>query len=392
MMNNDAPMAWLHRPAASLPAHEATVPFSHRRRGTAVPQSTAMVPHQTLRFVTSRDGVRIAVAAVGDGPPLLRVAHWLSHVEHDLDSPVWRPWVQALSRQRRYIRYDQRGCGLSDRGVADLSLDAWVADLEAVVEGLGLARVPLFGMSQGGAVAVAYAARHPERVSQLILAGAYARGSLRREGDARSQLEAETLVNLIRVGWGGDDPTFRRVFAHRFLPEGSSEQHRWWADLERLTASADDAARTLAAFQDVDVTALASRLQVPTLVLHARGDAAVPFGEGRLLATLIHGARFVPLESRNHVLLDGEPAFARFVAEVDAFLGASRDVPDAAEAALTPAERDVLELLALGLDNAEIAARLVKSEKTVRNQVSSIFDKLGVRTRAQAIVKARAGR
>lgn len=347
---------------------------------------------QTLRFVTAPDGVRIAVAAGGEGPPLLRVAHWLSHVEHDLDSPVWRPWVTALSRHHRYIRYDQRGSGLSDRGVADLSLDAWVADLEAVVDSLGYEQVPLLGMSQGGAVAIVYAARHPERVSQLILAGAYGRGQLRREIDERGRLEAQTLLNLIRVGWGGDDPTFRRIFAHRFLPEGTPEQHHWWAELERLTATADDAARTLAAFQQVDVIALASRLRVPTLVLHARGDAAVPFGEGRLLATLIEGARFVPLESRNHVLLEGEPAWEPFLAEVGAFLGAPTALATASTTAgLTPAERDVLELVAAGLDNHEIAARLGKSEKTVRNQVSSIFDKLGVRTRAEAIVKVRSG-
>lgn len=353
-----------------------------------------MQQRQSLRFCTATDGTRIAIASIGSGPPLLRAAHWLSHVEHDLESPVWRPWLAELSRQHTYIRYDQRGCGLSDRDVADYSLDAWVGDLEAVVQSLGLRRFPLFGMSQGAAVAIAYAARHPEQVSQLVLAGAYARGALRRGGGAAGQLEAETLVNLIRVGWGSNNPTFRRAFANRFLPGGQPEQHRWWAELENLTASADSAAATLAAFQHVDVTAQARQLKLPTLVLHARGDAAVPFEEGRLLASLIPGAIFVPLNSDNHVLLGSEPAWLQFLQALRGFLR-----PPAADTAgagptgtmaLTPAESEVLQLVAQGLDNRSIAQRLAKSEKTVRNQVSSIFDKLGVHTRAEAIVRVHA--
>ena len=354
-----------------------------------------MQQRQSLRFCTAPDGTRIAIASIGSGPPLLRAAHWLSHVEHDLESPVWRPWLAELSRGHTYIRYDQRGCGLSDRNVADYSLDAWVGDLEAVVQALGLRRFPLFGMSQGAAVAIAYAARHPERVTQLVLAGAYARGALRRGNGAAGELEAQTLVNLIRVGWGSNNPTFRRVFAHRFLPGGLPEQHRWWAELETLTADAESAARTLAAFQLVDVTAQARQLTVPTLVLHARGDAAVPFEEGRLLASLIPGAVFVPLNSDNHVLLDSEPAWPRFLEALRSFLRPS--TAEAAEtsidsAGLTPAECDVLRLVAQGLDNSAIARELGKSEKTVRNQVSSIFDKLGVRTRAEAIVRVHSQR
>ena len=346
-----------------------------------------MQTRQSLRFCTSFDATRIAIASIGAGPPIMRAAHWLSHVEHDLDSPVWRPWLNELSRHHTYIRYDQRGCGLSDRDVATFSLDAWVGDLEAVVQALGLRRFPLFGMSQGGAVAIAYAARHPEQVTQLVLAGAYGRGALQRGGGAAAELEAETLVNLIRVGWGSNNPTFRRTFANRFIPGGQPEQHRWWAELETLTANADTAARTLAAFQTVNVTAQARQLKVPTLVLHARGDAAVPFEEGRLLATLIPGARFVPLNSDNHVLLDSEPAWADFLRELRAFVGTPQAADD--EVALTSAEREVLRLVALGLDNTAIARELNKSQKTVRNQVSSIFDKLDVRTRAEAIVHVR---
>ena len=346
---------------------------------------------QNIRFCTSPDGTRIAVASIGAGAPLVRAAHWLSHVEYDLTSPVWRPWLRELSRDHCYIRYDQRGCGLSDREVADLSLDAWVSDLEAVVDALGLTRFALFGMSQGGAVAIAYAARHPERVSHLVFAGAYARGSLRRGGSEVERLEADTLVNLIRIGWGREHPSFRQVFPYRFIPRGTPEQLQWWGDLERMSASAAVAARTLEAFQRIDVSDLARRIQVPTLVLHARGDVAVPFGEGRHLAALIPGARFVSLDSDNHVLLETEPAWPVFLSEMRAFLGPGAGKADtvAGEGALTTAEREVLRLVAEGLDNRVIAERLLKSEKTVRNQVSTIFDKLGVRTRAEAIVKAR---
>jgi pimeloyl-ACP methyl ester carboxylesterase/DNA-binding CsgD family transcriptional regulator len=351
-----------------------------------------MALRQSIRFCTSRDGTRIAIASAGSGPPLVRAAHWLSHVEYDLESPVWQPWLAELSRNYTYIRYDQRGCGLSDRDVADLSLDAWVSDLESVVAALGLNRFPLFGMSQGGAVAITYAARHPEKVTHLIFCGAYARGGLMRGGGEAQRLEAETLVNLIRVGWGRNHPSFRQVFPYRFIPRGTPEQLRWWADLEQVTASADVAARTLQGFQRVDVSDIAARIEVPTLVMHARGDVAVPFDEGRRLAALIPGARFVPLESDNHVLLDTEPAWPAFLAEIRAFLRPSDDVQGDAVGvgmALTAAEREVLHLVAEGLDNRAIADRLHKSEKTVRNQVSAIFDKLGVRTRAEAIVKTR---
>ena len=351
-----------------------------------------MPARQTIRFCTSPDGTRIAVASIGSGPPLVRAAHWLSHVEYDLQSPVWRPWLTELSRDHSYVRYDQRGCGLSDREVTDLSLDAWVSDLEAVVDALGLKRFPLFGMSQGGAVAIAYAAWHPERVSHLVFAGAYARGSLRRGGNEVERLEAQTLVNLIRVGWGRSHSAFRQVFPNRFIPRGTPEQLRWWGDLEQVSANPDVAARTLEAFQQMDVSELAERLSVPTLILHARGDVAVPFDEGRRLAALIPGARFVPLESDNHVLLDTEAAWPVFLSEIRAFLELSphQNVAGVAEqSALTTAEREVLHLVAEGLDNRAIAERLLKSEKTVRNQVSIIFDKLGVRTRAEAIVKAR---
>ncbi len=347
-------------------------------------------PGQHIRFCKSRDGAQIAMAALGHGPPLLRTAHWLSHAEHDARSPVWTHWLEELSRDHTFIRYDQRGCGLSDWSPPSMSFEAWVDDLEAVVEAHGLKQFPLFGMSQGGAIAIAYAARHPEKVSRLVLFGAYARGVLRRDITEPQREEAEALVKLIRLGWGRDNPAFRQVFTSQFIPDGTREQHQWFNDLERISASPENAATIVETLYRLDVTADAASIRVPTLVLHSRNDARVPFEEGRQLAALIPSARFVPLEGRNHVLLDNEPAWPRFLEEFRAFVGAGRDTTGALrQSGLTGSEMEVLELIARGLDNGVIADALAKSEKTVRNQVSSIFAKLGVKTRAQAIVLAR---
>jgi pimeloyl-ACP methyl ester carboxylesterase/DNA-binding CsgD family transcriptional regulator len=346
--------------------------------------------NQHIRFCKSRDGAQIAMATLGSGPPLLRTSHWMSHVEYDARSPVWTHWLEALSHDHTFIRYDQRGCGLSDRAPPSMSLDAWVEDLEAVVEAYGLKRFPLFGMSQGGAIAIAYAARHPEKVSRLVLFGAYSRGVMRRAQTPQQREEAETLVKLIRLGWGRDNPAFRQVFTSQFIPDGTREQHQWFNDLERLSASPENAAMILEKIYDIDVTEQAQRVRTPTLVMHMREDERVPFEEGRRLATLIPQARFVPLDGRNHVLLGTEPAWARFLEEFRAFLAEDRVAPDGLRnAGLTDSELQVLTLIARGLDNGAIAAALTKSEKTVRNQISSIFAKLDVKTRAQAIVLAR---
>jgi pimeloyl-ACP methyl ester carboxylesterase/DNA-binding CsgD family transcriptional regulator len=279
---------------------------------------------------------------------------------------------------------------LSDRSPPSTSFETWVDDLEAVVEAYGLKQFPLFGMSQGGAIAIAYAARHPERVSHLMLYGAYAKGALRRDITEQQRDEAETLVKLIRLGWGRDNPAFRQVFTSQFIPDGTREQHQWFNDLERITASPENAATIVETLYQVDVTAEAESIRVPTLILHARNDARIPFEEGRQLATLIPSARFIPLESRNHVLLSSEPAWAQFLGEFRAFVGATGGTMGALrQSGLTASEQEVLALIARGLDNGVIANALAKSEKTVRNQVSSIFAKLGVSTRAQAIVLAR---
>ncbi len=346
-----------------------------------------MRDRQALRFCTSEDGTRLAYATVGSGPPLVKAANWLSHLEYDWASPIWRHWIEALSRQHTYVRYDQRGCGLSDRDPAEMSFESWVRDLEAVVDAAKLERFPLLGISQGGAIAIEYANRHPDRVSHLILYGAFARGRLKRGGGQASIDEVMTMYKLVELGWGTDNRAFRQVFATQFLPDASPALVDAFDELQRLSASGAEAVRILQVTVQIDVTALAERIRCPTLILHSRDDGRIAFEEGRVIASLIPGARFEPLASRNHILLADEPAWPVFVQEVDAFLGdgkAVKRLPD-----LTPRENELVDLLARGLDNHQIAAHLDVSEKTVRNMVSTVLDKLGVESRAQAIVRAR---
>jgi serine/threonine protein kinase/predicted ATPase/DNA-binding SARP family transcriptional activator/alpha-beta hydrolase superfamily lysophospholipase len=275
---------------------------------------------QSIHFCQSPDGVRLAYATIGAGPPLVKAANWLSHLEYDWQSPIWRHWLIGLAQQHTLFRYDERGCGLSDWNVNDLSFEAWVRDLETVVDAVGVERFPLIGLSQGGPIAMAYAIRHPERVSHLILYGSYARGKLKRDLTAAQADEVETLVKLIRLGWGRENPAFRQVFTSMFIPDATLEQYRWFNDLQRASASPENAARIVEGFNMIDVRHLAAQLNIPTLVLHARGDMRIPFEEGRLLASLIPDARLVTLESHNHILLEHEPAWQRFLSEVHQFL------------------------------------------------------------------------
>lgn len=344
---------------------------------------------QQIRFCTTPDGTRIAYATTGEGPPLVKVSNWLSHLEFDWDSPVWRHWLTELSRNHSLLRYDERGCGLSDWEPRELSFEAWVSDLETVVDAVGLERFPLLGISQGAPIAIAYALRHPERVSHLILHGGFARGRLKRNLEPEQIREAETMRELAGLGWGKENPAFRQFFTTQFIPDGTPEQHRWFNELERVSISPANAVRFMTIFDGIDVTALAPAVKSPTLVMHPSGDARVPFEEGRLLATLIPGTRFVPLESRNHLLLEHEPAWRRWVDEVRAFLPAPAAAARTAFPSLTPRETELVDLIAQGLDNAQIAARLTLSEKTVRNHITSIFAKLEVENRSQAIVLAR---
>jgi pimeloyl-ACP methyl ester carboxylesterase/class 3 adenylate cyclase len=279
---------------------------------------TQAEPDQMIGFCRSVDGVRIAYAVAGNGPPLVRPATWLTHLQHDWVSPLWRPMLTALATNYTLVRYDERGCGLSERHVDRFDVDAWVDDLEAVVDALGLERFPLFGQSQGAAVAIAYAARHPERVSRMVLYGGFLRGAARNPRIDASALTA--LQTLTRAGWGGTNPAFRRIFATLMVPQADVDELRWFDELQSSSTTPDNAVRLLDAFLTLDVRDAASRLEVPTLVLHATDDAMVPLKESTLIASMIPGARFVPLDSANHVLLPREPAFAHLLAEIDAFL------------------------------------------------------------------------
>ena len=270
-----------------------------------------------VRFCRTADDVRIAYAGVGEGSPLVWAAHWLSHLSYSWESPVWRHWTQEFAQDHCFVHYDERGNGLSDWDNTDFSLDAFVRDLEAVVDTLGFERFALIGSSKGGPTSIAYAARHPERVSHLVLYGTFAH---RRQGDGFDLERREAIIALIRQGWTHDNPAFRQLLTSLFIPDATLEEMGWLNDLQRLSASAENAARLLRAVGDFNVLDLLPDIAVPTLVIHCRDDAAVPFEQGRLIASRIPGARFVALEGRNHILLPRDPAWASFVSEVRRFL------------------------------------------------------------------------
>jgi len=349
---------------------------------------------QEIRFCHSKDGVCIAYATSGSGPPLVYVANWLTHLKLDWNSPLWSHWFRELSQGHTLVRFDARGNGLSDRAVESLSVNAWAQDLAAVVDDLGLEQFSLLGFCQGGATSIAYTVRHPERVNRLILYNSYHRGAFAEGGTPEEKREAEALAELIEVGWGQEAAAFRQLFANLMLPEASVDELRWYANLQKRTVSPQLAVRLWQAFHAIDVRRLAPQVQVPTLVLHVQGNRIVDFEDGRELASLIPGARFVPLDGKNHILLEEDPVWPRFLAEVREFLGTetlerTTSDPEKAVARLTPREREVLELIARGLNNDQIADRLVIAPKTVRNHVTRIYSKLEVDSRAQAVVLAR---
>ena len=347
---------------------------------------------QSVGFCTSADGVRIAFAKSGEGPPLVRVANWFTHLDFDRQSAVWQHWFDFLSDGHSLIRYDPRGSGLSDRNVDDFSLDRWIEDLDAVVQCAGLTRFPLVGLCQGGAVAAAYAARHPERISRLVLYDSYPYGAYADGVPDRLAQEARALAQMIEVGWGKETGAFREVFANLLMPQAGKDSLQWIGEMQRRSASAHNARLMWDAFNDFDIRGLAADISAPTLVFHGCRDAMVPFEAGRLLASLIPDARFVALETDNHILLPDEDAWTTFCREIDDFLEpevADDRVTEIALDMLTPREMEVLDAVARGLSNLELADLLRISEKTVRNHVSAVFSKLGVATRAQAIVSAR---
>ena len=342
----------------------------------------------------SADGTRIAYALTGAGSPLVMSATWLTHLEHQWRSLAWRPWLEALSRDRTVLRYDSRGCGLSDRAVSDVSFETWVSDFEAVSDAAGLERFALLGVCQGGPIAIEYVARHPDRVSHLVLYGTYSRGRSQRF-DAPEEVEkARLLLEMTRLGWGREHHSFVQVWASQFQPGGTLAHLRSWSEQQRAATSAEMAVQLLRIGFEVDVRQSAQRISCPTLIVHAERDAVVPVEEGRILAGLVPDSHFVQLDSENHMLLPSEPAWAHFLDEVRRFLPVASAGGAARPAKLplgdlTPRERDVLECVAQGLDNAEIATALALSEKTVRNHISRVFDKIGAQHRYEAIVRAR---
>jgi pimeloyl-ACP methyl ester carboxylesterase len=296
------------------------------------------------RFCTSPDGVGLAYALDGEGAPLVKVGNWMTHLDYERQSPVWRHWVRELSRGRTLVRYDVRGCGLSDRQFEGMpTLDTYVGDLAAVVDAARLERFALFGLAGGSPTAIEYAVRYPERVTHLVLYGAFARGRYKRGADEAEQ--PRLLIDLMRVGWGGTVPAFRQVFSSIFIPSGSEEQKRWYDDMQQASSTGAMAARLWESSAEIDISDTVRRVTKPALILHARHDRGVPYEEGRRLASLLPDARLVTLDSDNHILQEGEPAWEEFLSQVRAFLGDDAAAPAAAGdlSELSDRAREVLD-------------------------------------------------
>ncbi|MFT7365864.1 MAG: pimeloyl-ACP methyl ester carboxylesterase/DNA-binding CsgD family transcriptional regulator [Marinobacter psychrophilus] len=347
---------------------------------------------QRISFCTTSDGVRIAYAVAGSGPPLIRVGGWLTHVERDWDSPVWQHWMRELTHEHTLARFDIRGSGLSDQEVCEQGMEAWIRDLEAVADSLGWKRFSLIGLCQGGPIALLYAHRHPERVDRVVLYNAYTNGAFTSGASERSNEEAEALATMIKIGWGRKSGAFRELFARRLSPGHSAEQIDWWDELQKITASPESAVRLWRGFHQIDVRDVLQDIHVPTLVAHVEGDAMVPFELGRSLASQLPDSRFLPLKGANHILQLEDSSWPVFVGELRRFLSDGPATPwrSAAEAGeLTPRQRMIVDRVARGQSNTEIAQALSIASKTVRNHVSAICSKLDISSRAQLIVQAR---
>jgi pimeloyl-ACP methyl ester carboxylesterase/DNA-binding CsgD family transcriptional regulator len=342
---------------------------------------------QDIRFARSADGVGIAYAVHGAGPPLLIDGCWLSHLQFDWQSPVWRHFLVELGRVATVIRYDERGHGLSDRGVTDHSLRARIADLEAVADDAGFGRFALLAMAQGGPVAIEYAARHPGRLTRLAFYGSYA-GVLAAASPEELELDA-AFEALIKVGWARPTAEFRRVFTSLMIPGGTEEQMRWIDDLQRMAIDADTLILARSQRRVTDSSGRLAELDLPVLVLHSRGDQMIGFQHSRQLAANIRGARLVALESSNHIVLAEEPAWPVLLRELIAFLAPDRlpettapaGAVDDVTAVLSPRELDILRLAAEGRDNDAIAAELVLSVRTVERHLQNVYAKLGLQGR-----------
>ncbi|MFP5375105.1 MAG: alpha/beta fold hydrolase [Gammaproteobacteria bacterium] len=350
---------------------------------------------QHVRLVHTSDQINLAWTDSGRGMPFVKAANWLTHLQYDLESPVWRHWTRFFGQHFRYIRYDERGCGMSDWQVGDLSFARWVEDLEQVVEAAQIDRpFALLGISQGAATSIAYAIRHPQRVSHLILYGGYAVGGAHESADPDRLALYKAVQDVVRLGWDRDNPAFRQLFTSRFIPGGNAEQIGWFNELCRRTTPTENASALLEARGSVDVRDLLPQVRVPTLVMHASQDQIAPLSQGKHLASRIPDARFIELDSCNHVLLEHEPAWNAFRQAVLEFTGrlTGEQAPDPGLATLTRRERAILALLCQGHSNARIGWDLGISEKTVRNHLSHLYEKLGVHSRAEAIVLSQRGR
>ena len=344
----------------------------------------------SIRFARAEDGVRLAWAVSGRGPALVKAANWLTHLEYDRESLVWSHWQQFLEQHFSYYRYDERGVGMSEHQVEDLSPATWLPDLEAVVEAAKPEKpFVLLGISQGAGAALGYAAKHPENVSHLVIYGGYLQGWARRDPEERRRREA--VRELVELGWGKPNPVFRRLYTSMFLPDGSEEQLGWFDEACAKSTSPALAARLMGEQGHADFSDLPEQVSVPTLVMHCRDDGVVPYAQGTEIAAGICDAEFVQLDSRNHILLSDEPAWETFKSAVLEFTGTRAAAEDALFATLSKRERQVLAEITAGFSNAEIAERLFISEKTVKNHITNTFEKLGVSNRSQAIVRARDG-
>ena len=340
-----------------------------------------------VRFCTSPDGTSLGYTIAGKGPALLQSAYFDNLLEYSTANAMWRRWTAELSRNRTHVRYDARGFGMSERKPREIRFDALVADLGAVADAAGLERFALIGHSSAGAIAVAYAALNPGRVTRLMVCSSYARGRAKRDASKAGAEEVLLYQSLAQFGWSSPDSAFRQVFQTQFMPDAPAEAHRAIEEMQ-LAMPAENVLGQMRMMAEFDISELAPRVSCPTVVVHSRGDLRVPVEEASYLARLIPDSRLVLLPTRNRILWEEEPAWEQFAGEVRAFLPSGPD-EEGPFLELTARERQLVELLARGLDNHQIAAHLDLSEKTVRNMVSSVFDKLGVESRAQAIVRAR---
>jgi class 3 adenylate cyclase/pimeloyl-ACP methyl ester carboxylesterase len=318
---------------------EGKLPFSHRKLGPCTLKNIARPIEvfaididvsagasqsglkQKIGFCRAPDGVQLAYATVGSGPPLVKTANWMNHLEYDWKSPIWQHFLHGLAKNFTLYRYDERANGLSDWNVSEISFESFVSDLETVVDVIGLKRFPLLGISQGCPVAIAYALRHPERVSHLILYGGFAVGGMKRSAAAAERRNA--IKTLMREGWGTENPAFRQIFTSQFIPDGTKEQFDWFNELQRTAISPENAVRVMDATGEIDLRDELAKVSIPTLVMHAHGDAGIPFELGRAMAAGIPGAQFVALDSRNHLLLEHEPAARQMLEEIREFVGRS---------------------------------------------------------------------